>query len=159
MGKRLSCPLLVLRRGQGARKAPPANPVPSNLGVRAGERVQAGRKPLHNRRRRRCFPQPTPLVGSSILQLVLGEEVLEELIDGPGDGSGRHLVDDAGLHAFEVPGQAVELVHCPEGVGHARQPAADVGQVEGHVLLSIEEGLTDVQRGGGGGGQGTGQPA
>lgn len=90
---------------------------------------------------------------------MLGEEVLEELVDGPGDGSGRHLVDDAGLHALEVARQAVELVHRPEGVGHARQPAADVGQVEGHVLLSVEEGFTNVQRGGSGCSQGPGQPA
>lgn len=121
--------------------------------------MQAGRKPLHNQRRWRRFPQPVPLVGSSTLQLVFGEEVLEELIDRPGDGGGWHLVDDPGLHTFEVPGQAIELVHRPEGIGHARQPAADVGQVEGHVLLSVEEGLTDVQGGGGGGGQGPGQPA
>lgn len=113
---------------------------------------------MHNQSCRRRFPQPVPLVGSSILQLVFGEEVLEELIDRPRDGGGWHLVDDPGLHTFEVPGQAVELIHRPEGIGHARQPAADVGQVEGHVLLSVEEGLTDVQGGGGGGSQGPGQP-
>lgn len=90
---------------------------------------------------------------------MLGEKVLEELVDGPGNGSGGHLVDDAGLHAFEVAREAIELVHHPEGIGHARQPAADVGQVESHVLLSVEEGLTDVQGRGGGGGQGPGQPA
>lgn len=89
---------------------------------------------------------------------MLGEEVLEELIDGPGDGRGGHLVDDPGLHAFEVARQPVELVHCPEGIGHARQPAAHIGQAEGHVLLSVEEGLTDVQGGGGGCSQGPGQP-
>lgn len=90
---------------------------------------------------------------------MLGEEVLEKLIDGPGNGSGRHLVENTGLHAFEVARQAVELVHRPESVGHARQPATDVGQVEGHVLLSVEEGLTHVQGGGGGCGEGPGQPS
>lgn len=91
------------------------------------------------------FPQPVPLVWSSIFQLALGEEVLEELINRPRNGGGGHLVDDTRLDAFEVAGQAVELVHRPEGIGHARQPAADVGQREGHVLLSVEKGLTDVQ--------------
>lgn len=90
---------------------------------------------------------------------MLGEEVLEKFVDGPGDGSGGHLVDDAGVHALEVAGQAIELVYRPEGVGHAREPAVDVGQAEGHVLLSVEKGLTDVQGGGGGRGQGPGQPA
>lgn len=89
---------------------------------------------------------------------MLGEEVLEKLIDGPGNGSGGHLVDDACLYAFEVAGQPIELVHRPKGVGHARQPAADVGQVEGHILLSVKEGLTDVQGRGGGRSEGPGQP-
>lgn len=62
---------------------------------------------------------PVPLVQSSILQLPLRKEILEELINGPGDGGGRHLVDDSGLDAFEVPGKAIELVHRPEGIGHA----------------------------------------
>lgn len=90
---------------------------------------------------------------------MLGEKVLEKLIDRPGNGSGGHLVDDTCLDAFEVAGEAIELIHHPEGVGHARQPAADVGQVEGHVLLSVEERLTDVQGGGGSGSEGPGQPA
>lgn len=105
------------------------------------------------------FPQPVPLVWSSIFQLALGEEVLEELIDRPRNGGGGHLVDHTRLDAFEVAGQAVELVHRPEGIGHARQPAADVGQREGHVLLSVEKGLTDIQGGRGGRGEGPGQPA
>lgn len=116
-------------------------------------------KPFKNTRFWSHCPQPVPLVWSSILQLVLGEEVLEKLVDRPGDGSRGHLVDDTGLYAFEVAGQAIEPVHHPKGVGHAREPAADVGQVEGHVLLSVEKGLTDIQRGGGGRGQGPGQPA
>lgn len=90
---------------------------------------------------------------------MLGEEVLEKLIDRPGNGSGGHLVDDARLHAFEVARQAIKLVHGPESIGHARKPATDVGQVEGHVLLSVEEGLTDVQWGGGGRSQGPSQPS
>lgn len=96
---------------------------------------------------------PIPLVQSSILQLPLRKDVLEELINGPGDGGGRHLVDDSSLDAFEIAGKAVELVHRPEGIGHARQPAADVGQGESHVLLRVEEGFADVQRGGGSCGQ------
>lgn len=90
---------------------------------------------------------------------MFGEEVFEKLIDRPGNGSGGHLVDDTGLHALEVARQAVELVHGPESVGHARQPAADVGQVEGHVLLGVEEGLAHIQWGGGGCGEGPRQPA
>lgn len=62
---------------------------------------------------------PVPLVQSSILQLPLRKEILEELINRPGDGGGRHLVDDSSLNAFEVPSKAVELVHRPEGIGHA----------------------------------------
>lgn len=60
-----------------------------------------------------------PLVQSSILQLPLRKEILEELINGPGDGGGRHLVNDSSLDPFEVPGKAVQLVHRPEGIGHA----------------------------------------
>lgn len=120
--------------------------------------MEAGRESLLKIRFGHRSPQPVPLVWSSILQLALGEEVLKKLIDRPGDGRGGHLVDDTRSHAFEVAGQAVEPVHRAESVGHARQPAADVGQVEGHVLLSVEEGLTDVQRGGGGRGKGPGQP-
>lgn len=104
------------------------------------------------------FPQPVPLVWRSTLQLAFGEEVLEELIDGPGDGGRGHLVDDPCLDAFEVAHQPVELVYCPEGIGHACQPATDVGQAECHVLLRVEEGLTDVQGGGGSRSQGPGQP-
>lgn len=111
-------------------------------------------------RNKRCwnhFPLPVPLVQSSILQLPLRKEILEELIDGPGDGCGRHLVDDSRIETFEKASKAVELVYHPEGVGHARQPATDIGQGERHVLLRVEEGLADIQRGGGSCSQRTGQ--
>lgn len=42
-GKQLSCPLLLLRRDQGTRKAPPANPVPQQSWCE-GRGVGAGRK-------------------------------------------------------------------------------------------------------------------
>lgn len=41
-----------------------------------------------------------------IVRLVLSQKVLEELIDGPGDGCRRHLIDDSGLDAFEKRGYA-----------------------------------------------------
>lgn len=79
-----------------------------------GQEDEAGTKTCRNH-----FPLPVPLVQSSTLQLPLRKEILEELINRPGDGGGRHLVDDSSLNAFEVPSKAVELVHCPEGIGHA----------------------------------------
>lgn len=75
---------------------------------------------------------------------MLGKEVLEEPIDGPGDGHGEHLVDDLGLYASEVARQPIELVHCPEGISHAQQLTANIGQTEGHVLLSWRGGLRRV---------------
>lgn len=53
------------------------------------------------------------------LMLVLGDDILEELVDRPADGCGGHLVDDPRLHAFEVSRQAAQPVHCPEGMGQA----------------------------------------
>lgn len=44
---------------------------------------------------------------------------MKKLINGPGDGCGRHLVDDWSLHAFEVASEAIELLHRLEGIGHA----------------------------------------
>lgn len=152
------CPILSSLRCQGA-VGPSCKHLVKIIVVSGQGNGSRQRKPFKNKRFWNHCPQPIPLVWRSILQLVLGEKVLEKLVDRPGNGSGRHLVDDAGLYALKVAGQAIELVHHPERVGHARQPAADVGQAEGHVLLSVEEGLTDVQGGGGGRGKGPSQPS
>lgn len=90
-----------------------------------------------------------------VLVLLLGQKVLEELVHRPGDGSGGHLVYDASLDAFEESCQATEAVHCPEGVGHSRQVAADVHRGERHVLLGVEQRLTNVERRGDGRGDGS----
>lgn len=117
-GQRLPRPPRSLRH-QGARKAHGAGSTcTKDLGVRGGNgSMQA--KPLESKRFWNHLPQPGPLVWSSTVQLVLREDVLEELVDRPGDGRGGDLVDDPGLDALEVAGQAVEPVHRPEGVGHA----------------------------------------
>lgn len=51
--------------------------------------------------------------------LVLGESILEELIDRPADCCGWHLVDDPCLDSLEETLQATQPVNCPEGVGQA----------------------------------------
>lgn len=56
---------------------------------------------------------------SSFVAFVLGESVLEELVDGPADGCGGHLVDDPRLDPFEEALQAAQPVHGPEGVSQA----------------------------------------
>lgn len=81
-----------------------------------------------------------------MLVLLLGQKVLEELVHGPGDGSGGHLVYDASLDAFEEGRRAAEPVHCPEGVSHSRQVAADVHGGERHVLLGVQQRLANVER-------------
>lgn len=103
------------------------------------------------------FLQFVFLVWSSIFQFAFGEEVFKKFIDRLGDGRGGYLVDDTRLYVFEVVGQVVESVYRAESVGYVRQSVVDVGQVEGYVFLSVEEGFIDVQRGGGGRGKGFGQ--
>lgn len=51
--------------------------------------------------------------------LVLGEPVFKELIHGPADGRGGHLVDDPRLDSLEEALQAAQPVNCPEGMGQA----------------------------------------
>lgn len=97
----------------------------------------------------------------------LGEDVLEELVDGPADGGGGHLVDDPGLDAPEERRNAPHPVDGPEGLAQAGDVAAAghggphgaarrlrLDHVDGLSLLRVEEGLADVQGGGGGGGHG-----
>lgn len=55
----------------------------------------------------------------ALLVLVFGDNVLEELVDGPADGSGGHLVYDPSLNAFEVSRQAAKPVDSPEGMAEA----------------------------------------
>lgn len=56
---------------------------------------------------------------SPLVVLVLGESVLEELVDRPADGGGGHLVDDPGLGSLEEAPQAAQPVDGPKGVGQA----------------------------------------
>lgn len=60
-----------------------------------------------------------------LVVLVLGESILEELIDRPADGCGGHLVDDPRLDSPEEALQAAQPVNSPEGVDKARD--ASVG--------------------------------
>lgn len=59
------------------------------------------------------------MLRSPLVVLVLGESVLEELIDRPADGCGGHLVDDPRLDSLEEALQAAQPVNCPKGVGQA----------------------------------------
>ncbi|RLV86537.1 hypothetical protein DV515_00015912 [Chloebia gouldiae] len=90
---------------------------------------------------------------------LLGEEVLEELVHGPGDGRGGHLVNDPSLDASEEAGNPSQLVNGAEGVGHARQVPLDLEGAQGRVLLRVEQRLAHVQGRGGGGGHGSGHGA
>lgn len=83
-----------------------------------------------------------------MFHLLLGQEVLEELVHRPGDGSGGHLVYNPSLGPLKEGRQTPEAVHCPEGVGHPRQLSADVNGAEHYVLLSVQESFTNVQRSG-----------
>lgn len=56
---------------------------------------------------------------SPFVVLVLGESILEELVDRPADGCGGHLVDDPCLDSLEEALQATQPVNCPEGMGQA----------------------------------------
>lgn len=97
-----------------------------------------------------------------LVAFVLGKSVLEELVDRPADGCGGHLVDDPCLDPLEEAPQAAQPVNRPEGVGQARDVSVGsfvvVGRgAERDGLLRVEEGLADIQRGGGGGRDGPGQ--
>lgn len=46
--------------------------------------------------------------------LPFGDDVFEELVDGPADGGGGHLVDDSGLDALEERRGSSGPVHCPK---------------------------------------------
>lgn len=103
------------------------------------------------------------MLRSPLVALVLGESVLEELVDRPADGGGGHLVDDPGLHSLEEALQAAQPVDCPKGVGQARDLSVGAvagalgGGAQGQRLLRVEQGLAHIQRCGGGGGDGPGQ--
>lgn len=56
---------------------------------------------------------------SPLVVLVLGESILEELINRPADCCGGHLVDDPRLDSPEEAMQAAQPVNCPEGMGQA----------------------------------------
>jgi len=79
------------------------------------------------------------------LLLALGEDVFEELVDGPGDRRRGHLINDPRLDPSEVGGHAAHLVHRPEGIGHACDVSADVG-AQGQGLLGVEQRFANVQR-------------
>lgn len=51
--------------------------------------------------------------------LPLGEDVFKELVHGPADGRGGHLVDHSGLNAFEEGRDAAHPVHSPESLTQA----------------------------------------
>lgn len=99
-------------------------------------------------------------LGSALLVLVFGDEVLEELVDGPADGGGGHLVYDPRLYAFEVSRQTAMPIDSPEGVAEARDASFSLADgVESQRLLRVEQGLANVQWGGGSSGDGSGQSA
>lgn len=112
-----------------------------------------------NRGQRERLLLTIPLV-SALLVLVFGDDVLEELVDGPADGGGGHLVYDPGLYAFEVCRQAAKPIDSPEGVAEARDVSFSLADgVDSQTLLRVEQGLANVQRGGGGGCDGSRQSA
>lgn len=98
---------------------------------------------------------------SPLVAFVLGESVLEELVDWPADGCGGHLVDHPRLDPLEEALQATQPVNCLEGVGQAWDLSVGSfvggGGSERARLLRVEQGLADIQGRGGSGGDGPGQ--
>ncbi len=91
----------------------------------------------------------------ALLVLVFGDNVLEELIDRPADGSRGHLVYDPGLNAFEVSGKAAKPVDSPEGMAEARDLSFALADgIERQRLLRVQQRLANVQWRGDGGGDG-----
>lgn len=71
----------------------------------------------------RVAPAQVPLQRTRsclLFQLLLCQEVLEELVHWPGNGSGGHLVYNPSLDPFEKGWQTTKPVHCPEGISHSR---------------------------------------
>lgn len=96
----------------------------------------------------------------ALLVLVFGDNVLEELVDGPADGSRGHLVYDPGLNAFEVSRKAAKPVDSPEGMAEARDLSFALADgIERQRLLRVQQRLANVQWRGDGGGDGARQRA
>lgn len=110
--------------------------------------------------------------------LALGDDVFEELVDGPADGCGGHLVDDPGLDALEEGDGAAHSVDSPKSLAQTGDMAAPGGRGSGcranpsgrrrglgldHMyglsLLGVEKGLANVEGRGDSGGEGSGQRA
>lgn len=107
-GKQLSCPSPPSKKGgQGRRRGPSCQPCTPKLILGEGRGMGAGReKAFAQSKALASLPTARSFSRSSTLQLVFGEEVLEEeLIDRPGDGGGWHLVDYRACTPLKYPGR------------------------------------------------------
>lgn len=72
----------------------------------------------------RCLLVSVTVSAQPFLVLALGDDVFEELVDGPADGCGGHLVNDTGLDALEEGRHASHPVHRPKSLAQTRDVAA-----------------------------------
>lgn len=95
--------------------------------------------------------------------LPFGDDVFEELVDGPADGRGGHLIDDSSLDAFEERRGSSGPVDSPKRLPQARNVPTPHGtrslrlDHDGLGLLGVQQRLAHIQGGGGRGGEGSGQ--
>ena len=73
------------------------------------------------------------------------EGVFEELIDGPGQSSGGHLINHTCTHAFKEATQSCGRVYGDHGVHNTPHIHLAIQDTQHAALLSVKEGFADVK--------------
>lgn len=90
--------------------------------------------------------------------LSFGDGVFEELVHGPADGRGGHLVDHSGLDAFKESRRSPRSVNRPKRFPEARDVPSShrarraLEDVHGLGFLGVEQRFAHVEGSGDGGG-------